>query len=415
MAYVGEEPLETRVEQEPFKVIQPGTLCSLIQTKPGARICCRIQDTELHQLYDGLPILQDVDPGPSVSLCSILGTRRLSARMKLVLAYIVARSFWQYYDSPWMSKAWTSESIHFLPERRPKEGLPHGALFASSPYFAVDFGGEMEPTVEYCRSYSVIFRYPRLLALCVILLEIGRGQVLQIDRQGSEEARLNKLWSTLEPLASTDKGWGDFSHPDYRITITNCLNFRSSAQSMNASTIVPDLFERKAAILELVVQPLEVLLKTLEYWDNFRMLGPIDAKTPTVLNEPPPAQPDTLSFQQVESKRSFEWIQRINAINGYLFQRFTAGFISQSAKRVKIAVLDTGLDPEAVFFSLEERRAHYKGYKDFTQTASYAEDTNGHGTHTLSVIMKVAPMADVYMGRIAKDKGSLKGSVHAIA
>jgi hypothetical protein len=39
---------------------------------------------------------------PGISLANILELYHLTAKMKLALAYILALSVWQYYDSDWM-------------------------------------------------------------------------------------------------------------------------------------------------------------------------------------------------------------------------------------------------------------------------------------------------------------------------
>ncbi|KAI8269269.1 putative subtilisin [Colletotrichum sp. SAR11_239] len=125
---------------EKMKLVKPTEFCSLVNTKLGSQIRCHVQDSELRRFHDGFPVGQDVESGPSISLQSILRIGRLSNRMKLVLAYIVARSYWQYYDSPWMNSPWTSDTIHFLCESQWADGsLSTGALYASKPYFVVEF------------------------------------------------------------------------------------------------------------------------------------------------------------------------------------------------------------------------------------------------------------------------------------
>jgi hypothetical protein len=46
---------------------------------------------------------------------------------------------------------------------------------------------------------------------------------------------------------------------------------------------------------------------------------------------------------------------------------------------------------------------------------SLARDEDGHGTRVLSVLMRVAPAADVYVARIAKDARNLAACAENIA
>ncbi len=86
-----------------------------------------------------------------------------------------------------------------------------------------------------------------------------------------------------------------------------------------------------------------------------------------------------------------------------------------SRRPIRIAVLDTGYDEEAVFFENPFRRRRVKQWKDWAEGSATPIDESGHGTHTLALTMKVAPLADLYVARIAKDRASLKSAVDSIA
>lgn len=84
-------------------------------------------------------------------------------------------------------------------------------------------------------------------------------------------------------------------------------------------------------------------------------------------------------------------------------------------KRIRIAVLDTGYDPDAIFFSRERKKRlrHWKDYVEKDQL--HAKDEDGHGTHVLSVLMKVAPAADVFVARVARDSADLQNATENVA
>ncbi|KAF7543160.1 hypothetical protein G7Z17_g10966 [Cylindrodendrum hubeiense] len=390
------------------RVVPPEEFCSLVKTKLGSQICCHIQDSELHQLYDGFPIAQNVNPGPSFSLRKVLEIRRLSNRMKLVLAYIVARSFWRYYDSPWMDSQWTSDSIHFLPES-PVEDEAHSgdALYASKPYFAVEFEDHGGQSMEYCSSFGVIFRYPRLLALCIMLLEIGRGQSLAVEDYGSAEANLNETWTLAKRLTNKNRTWGDFDYPHYRKAILGCLNYTPSSEE--SGSVDTDVFARKAAIYDDVVQPLEKLLKELGFAENLHILDPIDTiQGPGRVLDIPAVL--ALPTENRDASQSARWLDEVNTINRYIQRQ--ASFTSARAPRV--AILDTGFDDEAIFFNGPGRRGKIKGWRDWAGDEESPVDENGHGSHTMALVMKVAPNAMIYAARIAKNRGSLKNATQSI-
>ncbi|KAL0943204.1 putative subtilisin [Colletotrichum truncatum] len=393
------------------RLVRPDEFCRLVKTRLGSRICCRVQDSELHQLYDGLPVIDHIDSGPSVSLRRVLEIGRLSNRMKLVLAYIVARSFWQYYDSPWMDSPWSSESIHFLPEllvEGENDIQPNVAIYASKPYFAVQFEQSAGESVEYCNNFGVIFRYPRLLALCIILLEIGRGQSLSTEDLGSVEANLNATWTLAKRLTSKNRTWGDFDYPHYRQAILSCLHYKSSEQE--GATVEADVFVRKAAIHNAVVRPLEKLLNELGFAGDLNIMDPIDASNGPNHVADIPAVP-AMPMHNRDADQASRWLDDLSVINQYFQKRQTLTPVQSP----RVAILDTGFDEEGVFFTAPGRRQKIKGWKDYVANSEVPTDENGHGSHCTAIIMKIAPQATIYVARIAKNRGSLRNSTHAIA
>lgn len=401
--------------QEKFKVISPRTMCALVTAKLGSRIFCRVQDPELHQLYDASPIIQNVKPGPSLSLRRLLETHRLSNRMKLVLAYIISKSFWQFYDSPWMDAKWTSDCIHFLPESAPNDeaATQDGMLYASKPYLAVDFDAKSREIVEYCDSYAVIYRYPRLLALCIILLEIGRGATLMLQDYGSMEANLNATWTLANRLTDRKQSWGDFDYPDYRRAVANCLDGKLLKQNYRTDAVQPemDTLTRRTVIYNTIVQPLKKLLERVGFLDTLNTLDPIDSKGPEPAFSIPAAPAFPARSQGDGPSSSRQWLEHFPSINRYIRDLTRS---NPAGRPVRITILDTGFDNEAVFFRNPARRQRIKGWKDWVDLSDSPLDDNGHGTHTVALVMKVSPQADIYVARIARDRNSLRDCVESI-
>ncbi|KAL4995394.1 ankyrin repeat-containing domain protein [Aspergillus recurvatus] len=101
-----------------------------------------------------------------------------------------------------------------------------------------------------------------------------------------------------------------------------------------------------------------------------------------------------------QRRESKIWLERIqhSAVTFEQIARFT------KLERIKIAVLDTGYDPESDFFRDRARKRLIK-FEDWVDKGStFARDEDGHGTHVLSLAMKVAPAARLFVCRIARGR-----------
>ncbi|KAK0115755.1 hypothetical protein ONS95_012808 [Cadophora gregata] len=76
-------------------------------------------------------------------------------------------------------------------------------------------------------------------------------------------------------------------------------------------------------------------------------------------------------------------------------------------KRVKIAILDTGIDLSHPDFKEDQSASRMnrpiKTPEDFLDPEGKAFDTCGHGTYCVGILRRVAPEADIYVARVAKD------------
>lgn len=79
-------------------------------------------------------------------------------------------------------------------------------------------------------------------------------------------------------------------------------------------------------------------------------------------------------------------------------------------------MLDTGYDKQAAFFDDENRKPRLKDWRDYVEKDNKIPiDHDGHGTHVLSLLMRMAPAADIFVARIAKNTESLGGAVENVA
>ncbi|OIW30760.1 subtilisin-like protein [Coniochaeta ligniaria NRRL 30616] len=74
--------------------------------------------------------------------------------------------------------------------------------------------------------------------------------------------------------------------------------------------------------------------------------------------------------------------------------------------RVKIAILDTGIDLRHDAFKDQYPNGRVKQVEDFVQVGGTAADVHGHGTHCTALLRKVAPEADLYVARVAVGRGN---------
>lgn len=74
-------------------------------------------------------------------------------------------------------------------------------------------------------------------------------------------------------------------------------------------------------------------------------------------------------------------------------------------QRVKIAILDTGIDLRHDAFNGQFPDGRVKKVEDFVQAGGTGADVHGHGTHCAALLRKVAPEADIYVARVAVGRG----------
>jgi subtilisin family serine protease len=72
--------------------------------------------------------------------------------------------------------------------------------------------------------------------------------------------------------------------------------------------------------------------------------------------------------------------------------------IPTDCERLKVAVLDTGIDIKHPDFDAEER---IKELRSWANTAA-GSDKSGHGTHIVSTILSLTRNVDVYVAKIAE-------------
>ncbi|KAL7793615.1 hypothetical protein V8C37DRAFT_378462 [Trichoderma ceciliae] len=405
-----------------------GQLCRLISLEADSRVCLVVQDGKL-QRSGFKPIEQIVEHIPGISLANILKLYHLTAKMKVALAYILAHAVWQYYDSDWMKTQWTSELIQFMKER-PNRHIngEQSYLFAWKPYLSVYFS---KNDLSSCDSSVVdgrIHPFPKIQALGIMLVEIGIGSPLHknTDQSPTESlaAKANKDLLLAIECSRKEKLWEDCDYPSYLSAVENCLDPRTFLGNPEDAK---GLRQRRDTLYNKVVFPLEELLRGTQWMNQLTKIGPLRLPAKPSVSQLASKQPPTeitterSSTAQKSAKKALtrsqkdanSWLSRIQRLNGELADLSVAAI--NSSTPVRIAVLDTGCDTDALFFFDPSNSHRLKGWKDWAEESDQWQDCHGHGTHLTSLIMKIAPEAHIYVARIAKNPNELLNSIENVA
>lgn len=79
--------------------------------------------------------------------------------------------------------------------------------------------------------------------------------------------------------------------------------------------------------------------------------------------------------------------------------------------RIKVAVLDTGIDWEDSY--VRGARDRIQGWRNWADDRKELDeqkgvrDASGHGTHVAALLLKTSPESDIYVGRVADANGSM--------
>ncbi|KAK6435170.1 hypothetical protein LTR95_008644 [Oleoguttula sp. CCFEE 5521] len=384
-----------------------GGFCSLMLRRLGAvhhQVC--VIDNDLYDSRGVIKSEQMLAQRPSISLAEALELNALSDDGKLLLAHSIANAVWECYGTRLMPVRWTSSRVHFLAESHPRQA-PSIHFSPVHPYVTLSFenhphrDGAVEN--EFVPSEGLVHWAPRVFALGVILISILGDENLSDRYDGSnwQESFNNlafhcdRICANLEwPLLDIKT---KLTRTTLRDAVTACLN-GDLFNKRDATTA-----ERKALIYNRVVWPLEYLKKIAGIRESSAVWTSMQFQTAVPVSAVPVSAVrntgTTLSRKAGSGPEG--WIARLVGCQlNYDIQAFNKQH--KSARRTRIAIVDTGYDCESAIFAHTHRRNRIKGYKDFVESAS-AQDIDGHGTHVLSLAMRIAPSADVYVARVAKN------------
>ena len=270
---------------------------------------------------------------------------------------------------------------------------------------------------------------PQILALGGILAQILSFDT-PLERQTSTTtltAILNHDCAGYNDMVKDDR-WPDIAIRDSRGIVCSVLRKAVSAclDPRNFKGSVFSLEERRKWLFETVVTPLSYIADNSGLREE-RALFALGSSFSATSHSPHPA-PHLLSFTpRFVASRTFSTTDRtdrrfsdsedwLNNIAASTLVNDLRRYFSPSAstpkipKRTKIAIIDTGYDPDSGFFSNQPSRQlgkRIRDFKDWVLDNGKPEDTHGHGTFVLSLLMRVAPCADIYVARVAENESDL--------
>ncbi|KAH8194218.1 hypothetical protein TruAng_011615 [Truncatella angustata] len=433
--------------------VEVGDVCRILEgqrkSRSGLKLLLELdQNCHLrkHRHAYTLPYVKPQGKGRSLAEVLDLGHYDLTPKVRIMLSFAVARSFWEFYGSELTNMRWSSEDIWFMPRWKDHTSSDNLELKA---FVSFPFGQDPLGPDEFLEVDDLTHSYPRILSLGIILLEIGRGEKLGIlplaANRNLRELRdsVNDVHSdaSCHLAALNNEVWEKCKYKKvFDTAISNCLDpskfIESPSTRKRRSRLTPKEYEKRAvqdrrdAIYHNVVSPL--------YW--LAKVGNDDGKDDLVIkprkqrhtnvrrqstfaDDPDRAEiqelwkrvrtPNFNSTGQVEGSAE-RWFEDIRAISKLVFRQRRSVGKGIKLPPVRIALLDTGCDLTLKSFQAAKC---FKGWRDFAvEPPSETEvDECGHGTFMARLVMQMVPGCELYIARIAQSRQQLEGNEERVA
>ncbi|OAA72878.1 Peptidase S8/S53, subtilisin/kexin/sedolisin [Akanthomyces lecanii RCEF 1005] len=288
--------------------------------------------------------------------------------------------------------------------------MPRG-IYVDEPFLSTDL---TLSTAEPRRSFQ-IHPYPELLALGIMLIEIALCTPIEVFRQQDHFNTDGQPHANTDHLAARYIFDNEASSKSRRFdgykrvqqAIEACLEADKFMPQTN------DINALRTAIYRNIVTPLQV---QHESWDEDSM-RPVDINFPNtesrsathsnsvhIVNYANPGLPEISSLRLSEtstrlpvarkntaSLTSVTWFDQFDKLDFVL--RHKGGVGLDSSSRVRVAILDTGVD--------QDLRSTLAAYEDFTGSDLGASPGyTAHLTAALRLFLQVCDCAAVYVGRV---------------
>ncbi|OAL38925.1 hypothetical protein AYO20_01676 [Fonsecaea nubica] len=417
------------------------------ETKTGPSLSGKLETFPCDQILNVLSLKDSLGAAKTAKGVSL---RQQDQKEKLLLAVVLSHAMMQLYGSPWTHREWTNSRLGFGLCNKQRNTLANMLeLYLSS---MLDERASSE-------NVHAQHKHPRLLDLGILLLEIELGGPLERHQLpthlGSNgETLANTKILIAERLLQSDKLCQTF--PDYRDAIMACLNAKDCLGKDH------EYVQRK--IQQDIVEPLETLLANAykikidgnAVYVGDKILAADESPGTFPLQEPAGSVADLQVEQTVSPSVSVgqfldceaelvsdnpsswhyadKWFEQLEAHVQPLLEALREAASSQptprTLPRVKIAILDTGIDActarSKIIVSHPSLKARgnscIKAYRRWTDSdpiegsvPTQMTDPHGHGTHATASLTRVAPFADIYVAQIVKGDAIFEPDADAVA
>ncbi|KAL6408085.1 hypothetical protein AUP68_08458 [Ilyonectria robusta] len=468
----GDSPMPPKVQWlSAAKMISPIKFCGLIRREQRGRLILNAANDGLACVRVELNVEQlkrlFLWKAPSVSLATVLEKRKLDGddQLKLLLSYLLAKAFWQFYDSNWMTRDWTKHTIHFMRECLNGSPEPQEIItLIHKPFFAAElrrYPSQLNPPSQCESSYendstdefpSTTHSYPKILALGIMLLEIQLGEGIErhrskdsLDENGrpienddhytAAKVMLSPMWRSrnsyqavkgiIELCLKPDTGklgmdqarvrdnlytyivapldrlfrqaWSRDIDPE--AFCPNPVSFKSTeirsdgfelikSEATTSSNLEPPVSTQVPSSDSVPTAQLTLAAgSSLNQGGSETGLGLSDSEDGELLDEE-----DDQNALEARRRKTDRWFLKFQE----LLIKFDIG--RGSEERLKVAILDSGIDYAYFDFDAEER-FRIKDTVTFIGGDPMADRT-GHGTYIAATILRLTKNVDLYIGKI---------------
>ncbi|KAH7236501.1 hypothetical protein BKA59DRAFT_534072 [Fusarium tricinctum] len=412
-----------------LKGINPDYFCKVLKQQLFAKVNLNfVKGIGLVSIPPPAPLERFLCPGQGLPLSFVVQNYKLTDKDKILLAHAIAHSFWQFFGSEMMRHRWTSGDIWFMHEMNDQQ-ITKDQL-ELRVYMSLDFDDQQSAFDDQDKS-MLTHPFPHILGLGLLLLQIGLARPYKSLAHLPSTSRLNRdHGAARQLLGELEKAqWARTTHRDiFARAVANCLD-PSTFMTNNTKTKaiqIPSITNtdmdddgRRRKVYTEIVEPLAKLVKIAFKADSnyVSYLSKCKKAEESQSN----LRSQLASFHTGKTVVPQEWLDNLKHISMHVVN-LREQKPDHEFKPVKIAVLDTGCNADLPFHKIPRRKKCIKGWKDFTgqesnNTAAKSSmiDEYGHGSLMTRLVMESAPLAHIYVARVAKHTDELDSSSDQIA
>ncbi|KAM6486265.1 peptidase S8/S53 domain-containing protein [Trichoderma sp. SZMC 28011] len=436
--FAGESSPSSGPNHEQESDLVRGLFCYMLKNNAFARIRFVFRNGSFFSEHDVRDFGQRPCAGIGITLTTVLQKYTLQFKDKVDLAHMTAQALWQFYDTRLLYDKWNSDCILFMPEEH--QGVRRVPI---KPCVPVQFEVSEENIDEYLSEKLLPHRYPRILAFAIMLIEIGLGRPLQLQQWDSLATQVNTDFEValqgLNELKETPLENSSCKSAFIK-AIENCLRYENFGPIDTTSAAVPSpagnqdgrrtslqIDHTRRIFYTKVVWPLQWLAKTgasglqsnSYLRENQRSLQ-ISRASSTRNGLEEDIQFAPTEFHASRCINPKDWLRNLKAINKEIHPKLQNLVVDGQGVRVgergiRVAILDTGYNPEAPLLAVEAAARCFKGWKDFVSGSDVPVDSFGHGTFMATVLIHSAPISEVHVARVAENTNNLGQCSHQVA